>query len=85
VAGQLRELADWLAAAGVGEVAMESTAQSWKPVWHQTGGTVPVVPDAGAVNRDRRGRNRDFADAERLLRRYLAGELIRSFVPDAEQ
>jgi transposase len=32
-----------------------------------------------------KGRKHDFADAERLARRLLAGELILSFVPDAEQ
>jgi transposase len=32
-----------------------------------------------------KGRKRDFADAERLVRRYIAGELILSFVPHQEQ
>jgi hypothetical protein len=36
-------------------------------------------------NRGRRGRKRDFADAERLLKRLVANELILSFVPDPEQ
>jgi transposase len=36
-------------------------------------------------NRAPRGRKRDFADAERLVRRYVAGELILSYVPDPEQ
>jgi transposase len=36
-------------------------------------------------NRAPRGRKRDFADAERLVRRHVAGELILSFVPDPEQ
>jgi len=36
-------------------------------------------------NRAPRGRKRDFADAERLLRRHVAGELILSFVPHIEQ
>ena len=40
---------------------------------------------AGAVEPRARGRKRDFADAERLLRRYVAGELILSFVPNPEQ
>lgn len=33
----------------------------------------------------RKGRKHDFADARRLTRRLIAGELILSFVPDAEQ
>jgi transposase len=36
-------------------------------------------------NRGPRGRKRDFVDAERLLKRLVARELILSFVPDAEQ
>ena len=36
-------------------------------------------------NRGPRGRKRDFVDAERLVKRLVAQELILSFVPDAEQ
>ena len=36
-------------------------------------------------NRARRGRKRDFPDAERLVKRLVARELTLSFVPDAEQ
>ena len=36
-------------------------------------------------NRGRRGRKRDFPDAERLVKRLVANELILSFVPDTEQ
>jgi transposase len=36
-------------------------------------------------NRGRRGRKRDFPDAERLVKRLVARELILSFVPDTEQ
>jgi transposase len=36
-------------------------------------------------NRGRRGRKRDFVDAERLVKRLVARELTLSFVPDAEQ
>ena len=32
-AANLRGLADWLVAQDVEEVVMESTAQSWRPVW----------------------------------------------------
>jgi len=31
---QLKELIDWLLQLGVQRVAMESTAQYWKPVWY---------------------------------------------------
>ena len=79
-------------------MVMESTAQYWRPVWealervwsperHVTGG-----PLSGALhlaqaqsNRGPRGRKKDFPDAERLVKRLVAQELILSFVPDAEQ
>jgi transposase len=36
-------------------------------------------------NRGAAGRKRDFLDAERLVKRYVAGELTLSLVPDGEQ
>jgi transposase len=36
-------------------------------------------------NRGWRGRKKDFRDAERLVKRLVANELILSFVPEAEQ
>jgi hypothetical protein len=36
-------------------------------------------------NRAPRGRKHDFKDAERLVRRKIADELILSFVPNGEQ
>ena len=63
--------------------------QSWKPVRRKREGARPT---SGALhlaqaqsNRARRGRKNDFADAERLVKRLVANELILSFVPDAEQ
>jgi transposase len=37
------------------------------------------------TGRGRRGRKKDFRDAERLVKRLVSQELILSFVPDAEQ
>src|SRR5881394_474469 len=79
---------------------MESTAQYWKPVWGTlerywkpicqtregalaTSGTLHLAQ--ALSNRGRRGRKRDFRDAERLVKRLVSQELILSFVPDAEQ
>jgi transposase len=66
--------------------SMESTAQYWKPLW------LDLEPHAGRLhlaqahsNRAPKGRKHDFADAKRLVRRLLCGELVLSFVPDAEQ
>jgi hypothetical protein len=80
----------------VEEVVMESTAQYWRPVWQalerywqperkkQEG----AAPKSGTLhlaqaqsNRARRGRKKDFPDAERLV----GNELILSYVPGPEQ
>jgi len=95
----LRSLAEWLIAQQVEEV-MESTAQYWKPVWGAlerywkpscqeregagpTSGTLHLAQ--AQSNRGRRGRKKDFPDAERLVKRLVADELVLSFVPDTEQ
>jgi transposase len=82
---QLRQLADWLVEQDVREAVMESTAQYWRPVWQQLEGVCHLHLAQAHSNRAPKGRKRDFADAERLVRRYVAGELILSFVPDAQQ
>jgi transposase len=96
----LRSLAAWLVEQKVQEVVMESTAQYWKPVWGalerywkpicQTregalaaSGTLHLAQ--ALSNRGRRGRKKDFRDAERLVKRLVAHELVLSFVPDVEQ
>jgi transposase len=82
---ELHQLSIWLASERVREVVMESTAQYWKPVWQQLEGRCKLYLAQAHSNRAPRGRKRDFSDAERLLRRHVAGELILSFVPDPEQ
>jgi len=98
--GGLHQLVDWWIEQQVDEVVMESTAQYWKPVWAALERYwKPVVqkregarPTTGSLhlaqaqsNRARRGRKRDFTDAERLLKRLVANELVLSLVPDPEQ
>jgi transposase len=97
---QLRSLAAWLLEQEVEEVVMESTAQYWKPVWEslerywkpirekregarRKSGTLHLAQ--AESNRGRRGRKRDFPDAERLVKRLVARELTLSFVPHPEQ
>jgi transposase len=97
---QLRSLAAWLLEQEAEEVVMESTAQYWRPVWEalerywkpirenregasQLSGTLHLAQ--AQSNRGRRGRKKDFLDAERLVKRLVARELTLSFVPDAEQ
>lgn len=79
-------LVSWLRQYNVREVVMESTAQYWKPVWLDLETQFEKLHLAQAhSNRAPKGRKNDFRDAKRLARRLLAGELILSFVPDAEQ
>src|SRR6266702_4693791 len=97
---QLRSLAGWLLEQEAEEVVLESTAQYWKPVWgalerywkplrekregaRRRSGTLHLAQ--AQSNRGRRGRKRDFRDAERLVKRLVSRELTLSFVPDAEQ
>lgn len=85
-AQERQHLVAWLRERGVQEIVMESTAQYWKPVW------MDLEPHFGQLhlaqahsNRAPKGRKHDFGDAQRLARRLIAGELILSFVPNAEQ
>ncbi len=82
---ELRRLAAWLNEVEVRQAVMESTAQYWKPVWQQLETQLALFLAQAQSNRAPRGRKGDFLDAERLARRYLAEELILSFVPSPEQ
>ena len=83
---QLRSLAAWLHEQEVEEVVMESTAQYWKPVWEtlerywkpirekredarRRSGTLHLAQ--ALSNRGRRGRKKDFLDAEQRLWRTV--------------
>src|SRR5215831_5639356 len=75
---QLRLLTEWLIEKQVEEIVLESTAQYWKPVWEvlerywkpqcqrgeegRMSGTLHLAQ--ALSNRGRRGRKRDFRDAE---------------------
>lgn len=82
---ELKHLAAWLEEREVREVVMESTAQYWKPVWLALEGQVELHLAQAWSNRAPKGRKTDYKDAQRLVRRYMAGELTLSFVPEAEQ
>jgi len=96
----LQLLSQWLVEQKVEEVVMESTAQYWKPPWSalerywkpssqnregagKMSGTLHLAQ--ALSNRGRRGRKKDFRDAERLVKRLVSQELTLSFVPDGEQ
>jgi transposase len=82
---ELCGLVGWLTEQGVREAVMESTAQYWRPVWQALEGLCQLHLAQAHSNRAPKGRKRDFEDAERLVRRHVAGELILSFVPDEQQ
>jgi len=82
---ELQRLTVWLREQGVEEAVMESTAQYWKPVWYELEPHLRLQLAQAFSNRAPRGRKHDFRDAERLVRRLLAEELILSFVPPPEQ
>jgi len=81
----LRRLSNWLRQQGVEEAVMESTAQYWRSVWLELEPHMRLQLAQAFSNRAPRGRKHDFKDAERLVRRLIANELILSFVPDGEQ
>lgn len=85
-AGEREHLVAWLRERTVEQIVMESTAQYWKPIWLDLEPHFHQLHLAQAhSNRAPKGRKHDFADAQRLTRRLLSGELILSFVPDSEQ
>src|SRR5258708_40312969 len=70
---------------GVQEAVMESTAQYWRSVWLELEPCMLLHLAQAFSNRAPRGRKDDVKDAERLVRRLIADELILSFAPDGEQ
>jgi len=82
---ELHRLLTWLREQGVEEVVMESTAQYWRSVWLELEPHMRLHLAQAFSNRAPRGRKHDFKDAERLVRRLIADELILSFVHSGEQ
>lgn len=82
---ELRHLSGWLCHHGVTEAVMESTAQYWKPVWMELEPHMRLHLAQAQSNKAPKGRKSDPADAKRLLRRFAAGELMLSFIPEPEQ
>jgi len=84
-AAELGRLSAWLREQGVAEAVMESTAQYWKPVWMEVEPHMRLHLAQAQSNKAPKGRKSDLADAKRLVRRFLAGELMLSFIPEPEQ
>ena len=83
--GELRHLSAWLSEYGVVEAVMESTAQYGKPVWMELEPHLRLHLAQAQSNKAPKGRKSDLADVKRLVRRFAAGELMLSFIPEPEQ
>jgi transposase len=82
---EIQHLAGWLQHLGVTTVAMESTAQYWRPVWNDLEAHFELHLCNPLQCRAPRGKKRDYRDAQRLADRWAAGDLDDSFVPGREQ
>ncbi len=75
-------LGDWMAAAGVTHVAMESTGVYWKPLWNLFEERFTLLLVNAAHVKAVPGRKTDVGDAEWLADLLRHGLLRSSFVPD---
>src|ERR1700751_1121657 len=82
---ELHRLLTWLREPGVEEAVMESTAPHWRAVWLGLEPHMRLHLAQAFSKRAPGGCKHDFKDAERLVRRLIADELILSFVPSGEQ
>ena len=80
--GDLEAMADWFAAEGVTEVAMEATGSYWKPVWYVLEERAFELKLVNAQHvKILPGRKSDVLDAEWLAELLEHGLLRGSFVP----
>jgi transposase len=82
---ELLALSDWLAAAGITHVAMESTGEYWKPLYNILEGDFTVFLVNAAHVKQVPGRKTDKADARWLAKLMRHGLLRASFIPPLEQ
>jgi transposase len=81
----LLALSDWLAAAGITHVAIESTGEYWKPLYHILEGDLTVFLVNAAHVKQVPERKTDKADARWLAKLMRYGLLRASFIPPREQ
>ena len=81
----LLEMADWLAAAGVTHVALESTGSYWKPVYNILEGRFKLVLVNARHIKHVPGRKTDVKDCQWLAQLLQAGLLKGSFIPERPQ
>jgi transposase len=78
----LLELSDWLAAADVTVVAMESTGSFWKPIYNILEGSFELLVVNAQHLKAVPGRKTDVRDAEWIADLLRHGLLRPSFIPD---
>ena len=79
----LLQLADWLAAQGVTQAALEATGVYWKPVWHVLEGHISLTLAHAQHIRNIPGRKSDKNDATWIADLLAVGLIRRSFVSPA--
>ena len=79
------EMADWLAAAGVTHVAMESTGVYWKPIYNLLEGRFTVLLVNAKHVKHVPGRKTDVKDCQWLAQLLQCGLLKGSFIPPRPQ
>ena len=83
--GDLLGLADWLRAAGVSHVALESTGVYWKPVFNILESEFGVILVNAKHIKYVPGRKTDVKDAQWIAELLKHGLLKASFIPEAPQ
>jgi len=83
--GDLLALGDWMAAAGVTDVAMESTGVYWKPVWNLLEGRFQLLLANPRELKQVPGRKSDVRDCQWIAHLLACGLLTASFVPSQPQ
>jgi transposase len=81
----LLSLCDWLTAAGVTHVAMESTGVFWKPIYNILEGQFEILLVNARHVKNVPGRKTDVKDCEWLAQLLQCGLLRGSFVPPQPQ
>lgn len=83
--GDLLTLADWLRAAGVTHIAMESTGVYWKPLYNVLEGEVEIVLVNAQHIKFVPGRKTDVNDAQWIAELLQHGLVKGRFIPPLEQ
>ena len=81
----LREMADWLAAEGVTNVAMESTGVFWKPIFNILESRFTVILVNARHIKQVPGRKSDVRDCQWIAQLLQCGLLKASFIPPRSQ